>query len=115
MSTFVEDAARVIRGMLAEHNVTQTQLAEALGRAQSYVSERETGRRGWTTADMDGIARLLKVTPVEFLAELTSRAQRLEERRGVLLDDDGEDPTQPPSEPRPGPGPRTRSARSRQG
>ena len=115
VSTFVRDTARVIRGMLAEHDINQTKLGEALGRSQAYVSERENGLRGWTTVDMDVIAGLLGLTPAEFLVELTSRAQSIQERRGVLLDDEGEDPTQPPSEPPPGRAPRRQPSRSRRG
>lgn len=59
--------------MLAEKNISQTALAKRLGRAQSYVSERDTGKRFWTTADLDVIAATLETTPLNLLTEIVRR------------------------------------------
>jgi transcriptional regulator with XRE-family HTH domain len=56
--------ARNARGM------TQTDLAKALGRTQTYVSNYERGERRVGVVDFILIARALKAEPVELLRQV---------------------------------------------
>jgi hypothetical protein len=84
-SGFPAEVAGVIRGMLAENNISGAQLAAALGRAPSYVSERQTGHRAWTMTDLDVIADLLGVEPMSLLAEVSRRARLAKDARDAAL------------------------------
>lgn len=84
MTTFSEQLASVVRGMLAEHDVSQEDAAASMGRAQSYVSVRVRGQKPWNTADLDALARLMGMTPAELLREIVTRAER-DRRQGDAL------------------------------
>ncbi|MFN8193449.1 MAG: hypothetical protein U0R80_04105 [Nocardioidaceae bacterium] len=85
VSRFPSEVASVIRGLLAEHNVSGARLAEALDRAPSYVSERQTGQRSWTMSDLDVIAELLEIEPTILLAEVSRRARLAKDARDASL------------------------------
>jgi hypothetical protein len=84
-SEFTSEVARVIRGLLAENNISGARLAEALDRAPSYVSERQTGQRAWTMTDLDVIAELLRVEPMILLDEVSRRARVARDARDAAL------------------------------
>lgn len=84
-SEFTGEVARVIRGLLAENDISGARLAEALHRAPSYVSERQTGQRAWTMTDLDVIADLLQVEPMVLLDEVSRRARVARDARDAAL------------------------------
>ena len=53
-----------------EHDLTQMQLAEMLGRPQSFVSKYENGERRIDLIEFLEIAGALKIEPAEFLKQL---------------------------------------------
>lgn len=114
MTTFAEKMASVIRGMLAEQNVSQAALAARLHRTQSYVSERETARRYWTTADLDVIADVVGLSPADLLVEVVRRIKAADAVRPAAENTHVVDDAYvtPPSGGSLGPGRRTRSPRS---
>jgi hypothetical protein len=85
VSGFPSEVASVIRGLLAERNVSGARLAEALHRAPSYVSERQTGQRSWTMADLEVIAELLDLEPTVLLAEVSRRARLAKDARDAAI------------------------------
>lgn len=76
MTNFSQQVADVVRGMLAERDINQEDVAKELSRAQSYVSVRFRGKKAWNMLELDGIASLLGITPLELLREITARAGR---------------------------------------
>lgn len=58
MGAFAVKASTAVRQRVQAAGLTQVQVAEALGRAQSYVSLRWNGRKAWTLNELDVIARL---------------------------------------------------------
>ncbi len=84
-SGFTGEVASVVRGLLAEHQISGARLAEALDRAPSYVSERQTGHRAWTVADLEVIADLLDVDPMVLLAEVSRRSRLARDARDASL------------------------------
>lgn len=73
-----EHVAQLIRDGARRTGVRQTDLAAALGRAQSYVSVRWTGRRSWTVNEVDTISRLLGFEDAfDLLLPAAERAARL--------------------------------------
>jgi hypothetical protein len=84
-SEFTVEVASVVRGLLAENNISGARLAEALHRAPSYVSERQTGHRSWTMTDLDVIAALLNVEPMTLLGEVSRRARLARDARDAVL------------------------------
>lgn len=50
-----------IRGVLAQRGHTQAQLAAALGMTQPAISKRLTGRRPFTTTELEAVADFLGV------------------------------------------------------
>jgi cyanate lyase len=70
--------ARLVREGARRAGVRQTDIAAALGRAQSYVSIRWTGYRSWTLNEVDTIARLLGYDDAfDLLLPAAERAARL--------------------------------------
>ncbi len=62
------------RNLMIKHrlkqNVTQTQLAQRLGRPQSFVSKYENGERRLDLIEFLDIAATLGIDPVDFIKEL---------------------------------------------
>lgn len=67
--------AAEVKGALKSADVNQLEVAEALGRNQSYVSERISGKRAFTTDDLDVIAKLCGETPKTFITEMARRTR----------------------------------------
>lgn len=84
-SRFTREVASVVRGLLAEHQISGARLAEALERAPSYVSERQTGHRAWTVADLEVIAELLDVDPMVLLNEVSRRSRLARDARDAAV------------------------------
>lgn len=64
-----------VRAEMARAGLSQTALANRLGRAQTWLSRRLTGEVSWTVADLEDIADVLR-TPLDVLigAERASKA-----------------------------------------
>lgn len=72
---FTKLFAAEVKGAMKSAGITQPQVAEAMGRNQSYVSERVSGKRPFTTEDLDVIARLSNQSPKEFITEIARRTR----------------------------------------
>ncbi|RYP97885.1 hypothetical protein PG102015_0142 [Bifidobacterium pseudolongum subsp. globosum] len=57
MTPFSLTVAETIKGRMVKTGITQTELAGAIGRSQSYVALRVIGRASWTLNDIDKIAK----------------------------------------------------------
>lgn len=69
--------AVAIKGLMAEQRVTQTQLGDALGRRQSYVSDRLTPKDAFSTWELEQIASVLGFNDAfELLDEVRRRSQQ---------------------------------------
>lgn len=65
-----------VRDLMAEHGITQMQLAAKMGRSQAFVSERTGGVRPLDTDIMDAIASLIGWPGYHFMAELIRRLEQ---------------------------------------
>ena len=75
MSSSISDPKyEIFRRLLIEYRlkqgVTQTQLAERLGRPQSFVSKYENGERRLDLIEFLDIAGALEIDPFDFIKEL---------------------------------------------
>lgn len=68
----------VLKGIMSENGISQVAVADALSRNQSYVSERVSGKRAFTTDEVDAVAQLMNTTG---RALLLLAAQRLQETK----------------------------------
>lgn len=59
--------------VMRERGITQTQVADRLGRVQGYVSERLNGHRAPETDLIDAVAALAHLTPHALMLELLAR------------------------------------------
>ena len=60
----------VVRKLRASAGLTQTQLAERLGKPQSYVSKIESGERGLYAHELVLISRVMGASPQTVIADL---------------------------------------------
>jgi len=67
-ASFAEQVAANIRAEAAVRGLHQKDLAEAIGVAQSNVSLRWRGRVPWKLDDIEAIAQLFGISPVELCA-----------------------------------------------
>ncbi|ELW2862246.1 helix-turn-helix transcriptional regulator [Salmonella enterica] len=58
---------KLLRSVRIERGITQTQLAESLGKPQSFVAKVENGERRLDVIEFATIARLLSIDPAEIL------------------------------------------------
>ncbi|EFL3109112.1 TPA: helix-turn-helix transcriptional regulator [Escherichia coli] len=58
---------KLLRSARIEQRITQTQLAESLGKPQSFVAKVENGERRLDVIEFATIARLLSLDPAEIL------------------------------------------------
>ncbi|EAA2976610.1 helix-turn-helix transcriptional regulator [Enterobacter hormaechei] len=58
---------KLLRSARIEQRITQTQLAESLGKPQSFVAKVENGERRLDVIEFAAIARLLSLDPAEIL------------------------------------------------
>jgi plasmid maintenance system antidote protein VapI len=63
--------APLIKQFMRDKKITQMKLAEELDRDQSYISERVTGKRAFTTDELDAIAKLADMEPRAFVELLS--------------------------------------------
>lgn len=59
--------AAVLRHIRLEANLTQSQLAEALGQSQSYVSKYETGEQRLDLTELEAICDAVGVTLLDMV------------------------------------------------
>ncbi len=71
-----ERIAPIVKAFMRSNHITQVQLASELERDQSYVSERVTGKRAFTTDELDAIALLAEWEPRRFIQHLASAPRR---------------------------------------
>ncbi|EPE4171420.1 helix-turn-helix domain-containing protein [Yersinia enterocolitica] len=58
---------KTLRSARIEQGITQTQLAESLGKPQSFVAKVENGERRLDVIEFASISRLLSLDPAEIL------------------------------------------------
>lgn len=58
---------KLLRSARIEQRITQTQLAESLGKPQSFVAKVENGERRLDVIEFAAIASLLSLDPAEIL------------------------------------------------
>lgn len=56
---------RKLKGRLAESDIDQKYICQTLGRSQTYISRRMTGKMPWTMDDVYGMCDLLQIPPDE--------------------------------------------------
>lgn len=91
-TAFTKAVAAEVRAYMARADVNQTEVANRLGRSQGYVSERINAIRAFDMDDIDGIADLMGLTGVEFLARVARQLKaeapvardELSDRRGRI-------------------------------
>lgn len=74
-SVYSEEYQRVINALKnarKERGITQAQLAEALGRPQSFIAKVENGERRLDVVEFVHLARLVEVDPGEMIKRLLS-------------------------------------------
>jgi transcriptional regulator with XRE-family HTH domain len=64
-----EHLSLLLRNMRIRAGLTQTEVAIALGKPQSYVSKYETGERRLDLIELSELCRALKTTLPELIAE----------------------------------------------
>lgn len=79
-SEFTRAVGAEVRGFIRSRGLSQTDVADQLGRSQSYVSLRVNGKAAFDMDDVDGIAKLMGLDGVEFLQRV---AKRVAEDRAV--------------------------------
>lgn len=52
---------RLVKGAMMQQGIEQKYLCELMNRSQKYISERMTGRRGWSLWDMYFLMDLLNI------------------------------------------------------
>jgi transcriptional regulator with XRE-family HTH domain len=62
-----------LRTFMGDRDITQQQVADALGRSQGYVSQRTSGRRDLSVDIIAAVAELAHLTPRALMVELTER------------------------------------------
>jgi transcriptional regulator with XRE-family HTH domain len=69
LSPFSDALRLTIERLRKAAGVRQEDIAEQIGRNQTYVSYRVNGKHPWSTTDLDGIAELLGLSPFELVAQ----------------------------------------------
>lgn len=64
--------ARAFAAARRDAGLKQVELAEAIGKHQSYISDIERGQRRVDVLELYAIARALKMKPVDLYARLTA-------------------------------------------
>lgn len=62
-----ERPGRMLKGLRLREGLTQKQVAEAIGVAQSHIAEYERGKRAIPASKANGLAKLLNSVPENFL------------------------------------------------
>lgn len=68
-SDFTKSFALALRTVMSARGVTQTRVAEAIERDQTFVSERTSGKRPCDTDIIAGIAKVAGVAPRTIVSE----------------------------------------------
>lgn len=59
---------KLLRSVRIDRGITQSQLAESLGKPQSFIAKVENGERRLDVIEFAAIARLLSLDPAEILS-----------------------------------------------
>lgn len=70
MTDFNAQVSSALIAFMQEHGVTQTRVGELLGRSQSYVSHRLTGKNDLSVDIIGAVAELAGVTPIYLVDQL---------------------------------------------
>lgn len=62
-----------LRAYMDDHEIFQADVARTLGRSESYVSGRMSGRLDLSLDILNAVADLSRVSPYALMAELTTR------------------------------------------
>lgn len=74
--SLTEAVATEVRAEMARRRITQSALADSLGRTQQYVSRRVSGEVAMDTTDIAEFAEHLRVSPRELLMAAIGRCGR---------------------------------------
>ena len=73
----------LLRSLREEAGLTQYEVAERLGRPQSFVSKYESGQRRLDLVELRWIARALRVPLAELVARFETSVARMPRRQGT--------------------------------
>lgn len=76
MDDFNAQLSQALVDYMAEHGVTQTAVAEAIGRSQGYVWGRLSGTYNLSVDIIGAVASLSHISPRALMVELTERMAR---------------------------------------
>lgn len=68
-----QDVSEILRDLMAERGIRQSDVAATLGRSQQYVSDRMGGKHALGLDIMQAVAHLAHLTPRALMVELTER------------------------------------------
>lgn len=73
MNTLNQAVSAAVRDIMADHGITQQQVADLLGRSQAYVSHRLIGRRELSLDIVQAVANLSHMSPRAVMVEVSER------------------------------------------
>lgn len=73
MDTLNQAVSAAVRDIMADHGITQQQVADTLGRSQAYVSHRLIGRRELSLDIVQAVANLTHMSPRAVMVEVSER------------------------------------------
>lgn len=79
-SPFTLAVAALVDTLRGELDVTQEEIAEAIGKTQPYVSARVRLELPWSSNDFDGLAEIFGMDPFEFVARAAEFADAAQAR-----------------------------------
>jgi len=65
--------SRALQTIMSDRGITQTQIADVLGRSQNYVSGRLIGRHPLSNDIIIAVAHLARLTPRALMVEIAER------------------------------------------
>lgn len=87
-SVYSDEYQRVIGALKQarkERGITQAQLAEALGKPQSFIAKVESGERRLDVVEFMHLARLVDVEPQAVLSGIGNNIRRIEPADGQII------------------------------
>jgi len=73
VDTLNQAVSAAVRDIMADHGITQQQVADLLGRSQAYVSHRLIGRRELSLDIVQAVANLSHMSPRAVMVEVSER------------------------------------------
>lgn len=75
-SPFSRAIAEEISAQRQRHEVTQEEIAEAIGKSQTYISDRVRSGYLWTTNDLDAMSPLFGMSAFDLVALAEARVEK---------------------------------------